>query len=184
MAGEEENVSRNIYWWNIWLMYIKLGKSTRNATNLGVSLLLFNCVENHKTQRERESVLGMKHVLLLSLWSLCSKYVSSDKTFSELRGGMINLWLYKENNTLRDWKNVFTLYIPLWAPHTYDFVVLTSLTHPRKIILVVLQTGKPNTYQHPYVCSRWARRKAHRPSCEVSGIVVRFQMKSKRVDKF
>jgi hypothetical protein len=26
--------------------------------------------------------------------------------------------------------------------HTYDFVVLTSLTHPRKILLVVLQIRK------------------------------------------
>jgi hypothetical protein len=28
----------------------------------------------------------------------------------------------------------FTLHIPSWAPLIYDFVVLTSLTHPRKII--------------------------------------------------
>jgi hypothetical protein len=63
-------------------------------------------------------------------------------TFPELRGGLISLWLYKENNKLRDWKNIFTLHIPPWAPHTYDFVVLTSLTHPRKILLVVLQIGK------------------------------------------
>jgi hypothetical protein len=49
--------------------------------------------------------------------------------------GLISLWLYKENNKLRDWRNVFTLHIPPWAPHTYDFVVLTSLTHPRKIVL-------------------------------------------------
>jgi hypothetical protein len=38
---------------------------------------------------------------------------------------------------------MYLLYIfPPWAPHTYDFVVLTSLTHPRKILLVVLQIGK------------------------------------------
>jgi hypothetical protein len=30
---------------------------------------------------------------------------------------------------------VFTL-IPTWVRHTYDFVVLTSLTHPRKILLL------------------------------------------------
>jgi hypothetical protein len=47
-----------------------------------------------------------------------------------LRGGLISLGLYKENK-LRDWKNVFTLHIPPWAPYTYDFVVATSLTHPR-----------------------------------------------------
>jgi hypothetical protein len=57
-------------------------------------------------------------------------------------GGLISLWLCKENNKLRDWKNVFALHIPPWASHTYDFVVLTSLTHPRKILLVVLQLGK------------------------------------------
>jgi hypothetical protein len=32
------------------------------------------------------------------------------------------------------------LHIPSWAPHTYGFIVLISLTHPRQIILVVLQT--------------------------------------------
>jgi hypothetical protein len=46
-------------------------------------------------------------------------------------GGLISLWLYKENNKLLDLKNVFTLHI-----------VLTSLTHPRKIPLFVLQIGK------------------------------------------
>jgi hypothetical protein len=66
-------------------------------------------------------------------------------------GGLLSLWLYKENNKLLNWKKVFTLHIPPWAPHTYDFVVLTSLTHPRKILLVALQIGKPKTYQHPYV---------------------------------
>jgi hypothetical protein len=35
----------------------------------------------------------------------------------------------------------YSTYSPL-APHAYDFVVLTSLTHPRKIILVLLQIGK------------------------------------------
>jgi hypothetical protein len=38
---------------------------------------------------------------------------------------------------------MYLLYIiPPSAPHTYDFVVLTSLTHPRKILLVLLQIGK------------------------------------------
>jgi hypothetical protein len=58
------------------------------------------------------------------------KYEGADKSVAFLR------------NKLQDWKNVFTLYIPPWAPHTYDFVVLTSLTHPRSILLVELQTGK------------------------------------------
>jgi hypothetical protein len=38
-------------------------------------------------------------------------------------------------------KYIYSAYFP-WAPHTYDFAVLTSLTHPWKIILVVLQIGK------------------------------------------
>jgi hypothetical protein len=63
--------------------------------------------------------------------------------------GLISVWLSKENNKLRDWKNVFTLHIPSWAPHTYDFVVLTSLTHPRKILLVVLQIGKAKDLSAP-----------------------------------
>jgi hypothetical protein len=50
------------------------------------------------------------------------------------------------------------LHISPWAPHTFDFVVLTSLTHPRKIHLVVLQIGeqeKPKTYQSSYVLIKW-----------------------------
>jgi hypothetical protein len=35
------------------------------------------------------------------------------------------------------------------APHTYDLVVLTSLTHPRKILLVVLQIGKAKDLSAP-----------------------------------
>jgi hypothetical protein len=38
-------------------------------------------------------------------------------------------------------KCIYSTYPPS-SPHTYDFVVLTSLTHPRKILLVVLQIGK------------------------------------------
>jgi hypothetical protein len=46
--------------------------------------------------------------------------------FVLLRRGLISLWLYKENNKVWDWKNVFTLHIPPpRAPHTYDFGVLT-----------------------------------------------------------
>jgi hypothetical protein len=33
-------------------------------------------------------------------------------TFTVIRGELITLWLYKENNKLRDWKNIFT-YSPL-----------------------------------------------------------------------
>jgi hypothetical protein len=63
--------------------------------------------------------------------------------------GLISLWLYKENNKLRDWKHVFTLHIPPWTPHTYDFVVVISLTHPRKILLVALQVGKAKDLSAP-----------------------------------
>jgi hypothetical protein len=64
---------------------------------------------------------------------------------------IIILWFCKENNKLRDrkkniystgFKKIFTLHIPHGAPYIYDFIVLTSLTHSRKIILVVLQIGK------------------------------------------
>jgi hypothetical protein len=37
---------------------------------------------------------------------------------------------------------MYLLYIFSRAPHTNDFVILTSLTHPRKILLVVLEIGK------------------------------------------
>jgi hypothetical protein len=76
--------------------------------------------------------------------------------FFNIGGGLISLWLYKENNNLRDWKNVFTLHIPTWAPHTYDFVVLTSLTHPWKFLLVVLQIANKksqrliSTHTYPF----------------------------------
>jgi hypothetical protein len=54
----------------------------------------------------------------------------------EIRGGLISIWLYKETKNLWDWKkHIYSTYSP-WGPHTYDFVVLTSLTHPRKIILL------------------------------------------------
>jgi hypothetical protein len=43
---------------------------------------------------------------------------------------------------------MYLLYIfPLSS--TYDFVVLTSLTHPRKILLVVLQIGKAKDLSAP-----------------------------------
>jgi hypothetical protein len=76
-----------------------------------------------------------------SVWYQHRDPILTAEVPKNLRRGLVSLWLYKGNNKLRDWKNVFTLHIPPWAPHTYDFVVLTSLTHPRKILLVVLQIG-------------------------------------------
>jgi hypothetical protein len=68
-----------------------------------------------------------------------SRVKRSILTKTGIRGGLICLWLHKENKKLRDWTNLPTLHIPPWRPHTYDFVVLTSLTHSRKILLVLLQ---------------------------------------------
>jgi hypothetical protein len=56
-------------------------------------------------------------------------------TSGDIQGRLISLWLYKENNKLRDGKNVFALHIP---PELH--ILMTSLTHPRQILLVVLQT--------------------------------------------
>jgi hypothetical protein len=58
-------------------------------------------------------------------------------------------FIRKTTSCVIEKKNVFTLHIPPWAPHTYDFVVLTSLTHPRKILLVVLQIGKVKDLSAP-----------------------------------
>jgi hypothetical protein len=49
------------------------------------------------------------------------------------------------------------LHVPPRAPHTYDFVVLTSLTHPCKILLVVLQTGKAKDLSAPLRVQRFRR---------------------------
>jgi hypothetical protein len=43
---------------------------------------------------------------------------------------------------------IYCTYSP-WAPHTYDFVVLTSLTHPRRILLVALKIGKAKDLSAP-----------------------------------
>jgi hypothetical protein len=56
-------------------------------------------------------------------------------------------------------KNVFTLHIPPWAPQTYDFVVLTSLTHPRKILLFVLHIGKSKYLSAPLRTLNFSRRR-------------------------
>jgi hypothetical protein len=72
------------------------------------------------------------------LYSGCIALNNSIRIYGDhhIRGGRADkLWLYKENNKLRDWENVFTLHIPPWASHSYEFVVLTSLTHPRRFVL-------------------------------------------------
>jgi hypothetical protein len=80
--------------------------------------------------------LGDDYTLVLPIGNPCPE------GSGYIRGGLISLWLYNENKRLRGWKNVFTLYIPPWASNTYDFVVPTSSTHPRKILLIMLQIGK------------------------------------------
>jgi hypothetical protein len=45
----------------------------------------------------------------------CSLIVQS---FDPIRRGLMRLWLYKENNKLRDWKNEFT-YSPLSSTHLW-----------------------------------------------------------------
>jgi hypothetical protein len=69
------------------------------------------------------------------------------------QGELISFWLYKEHNNLRNWKNIFTLHIPPWAPHTYNFVVLTSSTQKGKILSVVVQTTRPQLIWPPQ-CSK------------------------------
>jgi hypothetical protein len=67
-----------------------------------------------------------------------------------IRKGLISLWLYKENYKLWDWKKcICSTYSPTWAPHTYDFVVVTFLTHPRKILLVVLEIREAKDLSAP-----------------------------------
>jgi hypothetical protein len=80
------------------------------------------------------------------------------KELSRYKGGCwVFLWLYNENNKLQDWKKCVYSTYSLWAPHTYDFVVLTSLTHPRKTLLVVLQIGKAKDLSAPLhsQCTSW-----------------------------
>jgi hypothetical protein len=42
---------------------------------------------------------------------------------------------------------MYLLYIFPSAPYTYDFIVLTSLTHQRKILWFVLQTTRPHLWK-------------------------------------
>jgi hypothetical protein len=44
---------------------------------------------------------------------------------------------------------MYLLYLFPEAPHTYDFVAVTSLTHPRKLLLVVLQIRRAKDLSAP-----------------------------------
>jgi hypothetical protein len=46
-------------------------------------------------------------------------------------------------------KKIYLHIPPLTSTHTNDFVVLTSLTHARKILLVVLKIGKAKDLSAP-----------------------------------
>jgi hypothetical protein len=48
-----------------------------------------------------------------------------------VRGGLISLWLYKENNKLRDWKNIFTVHIPPEL-HTQLWLRCSDFFNPSK----------------------------------------------------
>jgi hypothetical protein len=53
-------------------------------------------------------------------WMIGGWWIVKDLDGSErtIRGRLISLWLDKENNKLRDWKNVFT-YLPLSSTHLW-----------------------------------------------------------------
>jgi hypothetical protein len=109
--------------------------------------VIITCHKLHSTLRSQFSASADRQDNGMLLYFITSRSTRSSPgmyfaSLSYLRGGLISLWLYKENNKLWDWKNIFTLHIPPWAAHTYDFLVLTSLAHPRKILLFVLQIGK------------------------------------------
>jgi hypothetical protein len=48
------------------------------------------------------------------------------------------------------------MYLLVHIPHTYDLVVITSLTHPRKILLVgKLEIGKAKDLSAPLCMWEW-----------------------------
>jgi hypothetical protein len=67
--------------------------------------------------------------------------------------GLISLWLYKENNKLQDWKNVFTLHIPPSSTHLW--LRCSNFFNPSKKnsfgCAANRKKEKPKTYQHPYI---------------------------------
>jgi hypothetical protein len=77
-----------------------------------------------------------------------SKHIANFVKTGENRhtgGGVISLWLHKKTNRFGTEKMYlgYSKYPPPTpTSSTHDFVVLASLTHPRKILLVVLQIEK------------------------------------------
>jgi hypothetical protein len=73
---------------------------------------------------------------------LSNSEIAQNNAF-KYEGGLISLCFLKKT-TSYGIEKMYLLYIFPLELHTliYDFVVLTSLTNPRKILFVVLQTGK------------------------------------------
>jgi hypothetical protein len=62
---------------------------------------------------EKSNYLIGNRIRDLPAWSIVPQTTTLPcAPFHLILGGAINLWLYKENNKLRDWKYVFTLHIP------------------------------------------------------------------------
>jgi hypothetical protein len=79
------------------------------------------------------------------------KQCFTDALCSNKNGSNRNTIQFTKKTTSYGIGKMYLLYIFPPELHTYDFVVLTSLTHPRKILLVVLQTGKYETGKAKYL---------------------------------
>jgi hypothetical protein len=77
--------------------------------------------------------------------------------------GLMSLWLYKENK-LRDRKNVFPIHIP---PLSSTHLWLISITHPRKILMVVLQIGKAKDLSTPLRTTPISGEKKRQHCCQI-----------------
>jgi hypothetical protein len=94
---------------------------------------------------------------LFSYLSVCLSIYLSTHIYIYLREGR-KVFGFIKKTTSYTIEKMYLHYIfppPPGGPHAYDFLVLNSLAHPRKIMLVLLQIGKweigkPKTYQHPY----------------------------------
>jgi hypothetical protein len=115
----------------------KLCRITRWLLNVGVAGEMRIGRGNRSTGRKYALVSLCPHKFHMN-WPQPGRHGRKPGDWQpEMRGGLINLWLYKENNKLRDWIDIFTLHITPWAPHTYDFVVLISLKCGSIFILIL-----------------------------------------------
>jgi hypothetical protein len=74
-------------------------------------------------------------------FTVCQSVRNNSRTANHMRGADKCLALKRKQQVTGLKKCIYSTYSPR-APHTYDFVVLTSLTHSRNILLVVLQIEK------------------------------------------